>query len=113
MISFNQNFGELGIEVAHYMPDDGSGVYVKGVFIQAGKKLTNHSHSFTHKSILAFGTVMVKVGDADPIVYPGPDVLLIERGAQHEVTAVTDAYWFCVHATDECDPEKIDQVLTQ
>ena len=34
---FNIGFEEHGIEVSHFMPDDGSGVYLKGIFIPAGK----------------------------------------------------------------------------
>ena len=30
---------------------------------------------------------------------------------QHEVTSITDAYWVCIHATNEIDPEKIDHSL--
>ena len=111
MEQFNQGFEELGIEVSHHMPDDGSGVYAKGVFIPAGRTLLNHSHTFTHKSILAFGTVMVKQGRKRAVTYHGPAVLVIKNGVKHKVTSITDAYWFCIHASDENDPNMIDYSL--
>jgi hypothetical protein len=29
----------------------------------------------------------------------------------HGVKAITDCVWFCIHATDEKDPSKVDDVL--
>ena len=111
MMEFNHGFDENGIEVTHHMPDDGSGVYAKGVFIPAGKSLQNHSHTFTHKSIIAFGYVSVSYDGQKPVRVHGPAVLTIKQGVQHQVTALTDSYWFCIHATDETDAAYIDSAL--
>jgi hypothetical protein len=110
MAEFNVGFGDLGIEVIHHMPDDGSGVYAKEVRIPAGCVLLNHAHSFTHKSLLAAGTVVVSV-DGVEAEHTGPAMLVIRHGVPHEVRSVTDAVWYCIHATDECDPERIDHTL--
>ena len=111
MDEFNQSFKNHGIEVTHFMPDDGSGVYVKGLLIPAGKVVLNHSHTFTHKSILASGEVSICYGGGEVRSVTGPAVLTIEHGVQHEVTAVTDANWFCIHASTETDPINIDHSL--
>jgi hypothetical protein len=29
------------------------------------------------------------------------------------IEALEDAVWFCIHATDETDPEKVDKVLIE
>ena len=108
---FNIGFEEHGIEVSHFMPDDGSGVYLKGIFIPAGKMVKNHSHTFTHKSFLAFGEVAIVCDGGQPTKVFGPTALTIKQGIQHEINAITDAYWVCIHATDELDPEKIDHSL--
>ena len=97
MISFNQNFGELGIEVAHYMPDDGSGVYAKGVYIPEGRVLRQHAHEFTHKTIIAFGILSVHYADRIE-VHEGPDVLVIEAGVQHEFVLWVNS-WACCLST--------------
>jgi hypothetical protein len=43
----------------------------------------------------------------------GPACLTIKAGKSHKVTALTDVHWFCVHATDETDPDKVDHTLIE
>jgi quercetin dioxygenase-like cupin family protein len=108
---FNVGFQEHGIEVEHFMPGQ-DGVYIKKVKIPAGKALAMHSHTFTHKSVLAAGNAELSVDGASRII-EGPAVLEIRQGMAHSVTAITDCVWLCVHATDEKDPGRIDQTLVQ
>ncbi len=111
MTEFNVGFEEHGIEVEHFMPGS-DGVYIKKVKIPAGKVLAMHSHTFTHKSVLAAGNAVLDV-DGELRAIEGPSVLEVERGKAHSVTAVTDCVWLCIHATDEQDPALIDHTLVQ
>jgi hypothetical protein len=61
-------------------------------------------------SILAEGWVVVKV-DGVETEYHAPACINIEAGKNHEIIGVTDSVWYCIHATDETDVEKIDEVL--
>lgn len=88
----------------------GGGVYAKETRIPAGVKLTQHRHTFDHLSILAVGRVVVAV-DGQQKTFDGPACIEIKAGKAHEVTALTDATWFCVHATSETDHEKVDHEL--
>jgi len=40
-----------------------------------------------------------------------PACIEIRAGLTHGVKAITDCVWFCIHATDEKDPSKVDDVL--
>ncbi len=40
-----------------------------------------------------------------------PACIEIRAGLTHGVKAITDCVWFCIHATDEQDPSKVDDVL--
>lgn len=111
MNEFNKGFDETGITVHHHMPES-DGVYMKRIDVPVGVELHNHKHTFTHKSILASGMARV-TADGESMVYRGPAVLTIEKGVQHKVVALTDIVWFCVHASDETDPEKIDHTLVE
>lgn len=111
MKAFNVGFEEHGIEVEHFMPG-ADGVYIKKVKIPAGKALAMHTHTFTHKSVLAAGTAWLSV-DGEPKLLEGPAVLQVEQGKEHSVTAVTDCVWLCIHATDEQDPGRIDHTLVK
>ncbi len=109
-VLFNQGFDESGINLIHHMPDDGSGVYIKETFIPKGMALDMHTHTFTHKSVLAAGSVLLTAGGVQMIVN-APAVMTILTGVPHRVQAMTDATWLCIHATDETDPERIDHTL--
>lgn len=109
-MEFNQGFGDMGVGIAHHFS---SGVYAKETVIPKGTQLYQHKHPFDHLSILASGTVLVEQFGAESKTFTGPACLTIAAGIEHAVTALTDAVWFCVHATDCTDPDKIDHVLTQ
>lgn len=110
---FEQQLSALGGDVSHYMPDDGSGVYIKSTKIPAGVRLAMHSHTFTHKSVLAAGTVRVHTGRAEGTLHDAPAVLVMPEGVPHEIEAITDAVWLCIHATSEIDADKIDHHLVR
>jgi len=115
MSEFNQGFEEHGIGIEHFMPNPGAGdsVYIKRVSIPAGKVLHNHTHTFTHKSVLLAGSVMLKAGDSPARLIKAPVVLTIMSGVPHQVEALTDAEWLCIHATTETDPDNIDFSLVR
>lgn len=96
-----------GGDITHHFA---GGVYAKETRIPVGVKLTQHKHAFDHLSILAAGRVVVAV-DGQRKTFDGPACIEIKAGKEHEVTALTDAVWFCVHATAETDAEKIDHEL--
>lgn len=108
---FNAGFEEHGIGVSHFMPEL-DGVYIKAVDIPAGKQLSMHTHTFTHKSVLANGLARLRVGQ-DVSVIAGPRVLQIESGKEHSVEAITPCVWLCIHATSETDPDRIDHTLVR
>jgi quercetin dioxygenase-like cupin family protein len=93
--------------IKHFFSD---GLYAKETRIPQDYRLIQHSHSYDHMSILASGWVTVLV-DGVATDYHAPACINIEAGKNHEVIGVTDSVWYCIHATDETDPEKIDEVL--
>ena len=100
-----KNLANVGIK--HHFA---AGVYAKGAFLKAGDRLVQHKHKFDHLSILATGTVDVTVEGVTTRINES-DCLTIEAGKYHCVVAVTDAVWYCIHATDCYDPEEVDNVV--
>jgi quercetin dioxygenase-like cupin family protein len=86
------------------------GLYAKETHIPAGMLLAKHTHTYTHFSILAKGEVNVWADD-QLTVYTAPACIEIRANVEHEVQAITDSTWYCVHATSATDPEKVDQIL--
>jgi len=93
--------------IVHHFSD---GLYSKETHIPAGMMLMQHKHNFSHLSVLAKGKVVVLV-DEDSKIVEAPACLEIAAGKHHAVKALTDCVWFCIHATDEKDSSKVDEVL--
>lgn len=93
--------------ITHIFAD---GLYAKETEIPAGMLLAKHLHDYTHFSILAKGRVRVWANDV-MAEYEAPACIEIKANIEHEVQAITDATWYCVHATQETDPKKVDTVL--
>lgn len=97
------------IRVEHHF---GGKIYIKSVYMEREDRLMQHAHEYDHQSVVVYGHVMVGLnGKWEKHI--GGDILLIPAGTQHEVKAITDCLWLCVHATDETDPNKVDDVLIQ
>jgi quercetin dioxygenase-like cupin family protein len=101
------SFGQMDSMITHHFSD---GLYAKEMRFNAGAAILKHTHEFSHLSILAAGKVAVLRGTEIDIV-EAPACIEIKAGLTHGVKAITDCVWFCIHATDEKDPSKVDDVL--
>ena len=93
--------------ITHHFSD---GLYAKETAFAAGTAILKHTHEFSHLSILAKGKVAVMKDDGVEII-EAPACIEIKAGLAHGVKAVTDCVWFCIHATDEKNPSKVDEIL--
>jgi quercetin dioxygenase-like cupin family protein len=86
------------------------GLYAKKMTIPAGTQIPTHRHVYDHLSILAQGRVRVTVG-AITQEHVAPSMIEIKKELAHNIQAIEDSVWFCVHATEETEVDKIDQTL--
>tara|TARA_R110000868_G_C10423677_1_gene723604 strand:+ start:44 stop:397 length:354 start_codon:yes stop_codon:yes gene_type:complete len=93
--------------VEHHFSD---GLYAKRMVIPKGFEAGQHAHNYSHLSILAKGKVVVLTDDSQT-EYEAPACIEIKAGVHHVVHALEDSEWFCVHATEEIDVNKVDQIL--
>ena len=94
-------------QTVHHFSD---GLYAKELHVPKDFIIQKHTHSFNHLSILAQGKVVVLKGE-DALIVEAPACLEIEKEVIHGIRALTDCVWFCIHATDEKDVDKVDEVL--
>lgn len=87
-----------------------AGVYIKQMALRRGHYAETHEHNYDHFGLLGSGEAVVEL-EGECKVHVGPCVIEIRAGKKHKITALTDIEWFCIHATDETDPEKVDAVL--
>ena len=98
---------EFDLGIQHHFSD---GLYAKQMRIPKDCRAYSHKHSFSHLSLLATGSVIVTTDDTQTI-HHAPACINIKAGVNHEIYALEDATWFCIHATQETDEAKVDQVL--
>lgn len=105
----NQIMGRFDVdpEVKHHFS---SGVYAKQMRFPKGYTALSHKHNYDHLSILSSGAVVVQT-DNYAKTYHAPACITIEAGTNHAITALEDAVWFCIHATDVTDENEVDAVL--
>jgi len=89
-----------------------SGVYAREMHIPKGYVVEGHKHKFDHMSILASGKVRVIV-DQKETTHIAPCVLNIKAGQVHQILALQDSDWFCVHASDETEMSTLESILIE
>jgi quercetin dioxygenase-like cupin family protein len=95
--------------IAHYFSD---GVYAKQMFLPKDHVARSHKHNYDHLSILASGNVEI-VCNGVKTAFIAPSCIDIKAGIEHEIIALADSVFFCIHATDETDINKVDEVLIE
>jgi len=98
---------EVDLQIVHHFSN---GVYARQMTLPAGHFAVTHAHDYDHLSILASGRAVVET-DGETVEYIAPACIEIKAGINHKVMALEDVVWFCIHATDETDESKIDEVL--
>ena len=106
---FNANLGHFDVDpgVIHHFSD---GLYAKQMHLPKGYVAGMHAHNYSHLSVLGQGKVIVKAGDSESI-YTAPACINMPAQVIHSIIALEDATWFCIHATEETDVNKVDEVL--
>jgi quercetin dioxygenase-like cupin family protein len=95
--------------VSHHFSD---GLYIKQMVLKKGYMATSHVHNYSHLSILAQGDVYVRAND-EVTYHQAPTCIEIKAGVVHQIQALSDVIWYCAHATEETDINKVDEVLIQ
>ena len=108
---FNQFKGRFDADlgIVHHFSDN---LYARQMLIPKGYVAVSHAHNYSHLSVLASGKLVVTT-DEEQQVFTAPACIEIKAGVHHAIAALEDSAWFCIHATDEKDISKLDEVLIQ
>ena len=67
-------------------------------FVKAGDINEGHKHNFDHQTLLAKGSVKIKV-NGEETDFVAPHIIFIGAGHEHEMVALEDdTIVFCIHA---------------
>lgn len=108
---FKEKEGQFEVDLGtiHHFSD---GLYAKQMLIPKGFIAGSHAHTYSHFSILAKGRVILRTDEYNQ-EYAAPACIEIKAGVHHMIEALEDSAWFCIHATTETDPNKVDEVLIE
>jgi hypothetical protein len=98
---------EVDLQTQHHFSDN---LYAKQMHIPAGYTAGMHKHKYSHLSILAKGRALIKTDEYNQEIV-APYCLDMKSEIYHLIEAIEDCVWFCIHATDETDVSKVDEVL--
>lgn len=99
---------QTDVGIKHHFSDS---VYAKEMHLPAGHIAITHKHTYSHLSVLAEGKVIVETTKGT-VFYTAPNCIEILKGVEHQITAIEDVTWYCIHATDLTDPDEIDKATT-
>lgn len=89
-----------------------NGIYTLEIIIPENGFIKQHSHQYSHTSILAKGKVEI-IADGKKQIAEAPAVLTLDENVMHEIRNLgTEAIWYCVHQTTETDIDKVEDSLT-
>ena len=98
---------EVDLKTKHHFSDN---LYAKEMRIPAGFTAGMHKHKYSHLSILSKGRALIKTDEYNQEIV-APHCLDMKAEIYHTIEAIEDCVWFCIHATDETDVSKVDEVL--
>jgi hypothetical protein len=72
-------------------------------FVKAGDINAGHQHTFDHQSLLAKGSIRIRVNGQET-VFTAPHIMFIGAGHEHEMVALEDdTIVYCIHALRDGD----------
>jgi len=109
ILKANEGLMEFDPQIVHHFSD---GLYAKQFVLPKDHFIVQHAHKYSHLSLLAKGKVIVRTDNTEEM-YSAPYCFEIKSRINHSIQSLEDCVWFCIHATDEKDPSKVDEVLIQ
>ena len=99
---------QVEIPVRHYFS---KGVYAREITIPKGTYLTGAIHKYPQINIMSKGRLSVATEDG-PVTIEAPYTVCSPAGVKRIAYAHEETVWTTIIATDETDPEKIEQMFT-
>lgn len=82
------------------------GVIRREYRVPAGMVLFSHMHAYDHLSVLLSGRARLS-RDGIETVLQGPWFVEIKAGVQHELHAITDCVWDCLHGLEQSQDDPL------
>ncbi len=98
---------QLVIEPVHYFAH---GLYAREITIPKGTLLTGKIHLFEHLNIISKGDISVMTDEGIKRIV-APATIISKPGIKRVGYAHEETVWTTIHACNETDPEKVEELL--
>lgn len=79
---------------------------------KVGDQGPNHKHAFDHVTLLAKGSVRVKVEGHEPKIFTAPTFIVIRKEHSHQIISLeNESVYYCIFALRDLDGEVIDPLF--
>jgi hypothetical protein len=106
---FIQRMPQVGCPVRWYFAP---GLAAREMFIPAGTVLTGAVHKTEHLNTISQGRIVVTTDEGAREIR-APFTMVSKAGTKRAGLALEDTVWTTYHATDERDPERLVELLTE
>lgn len=103
----NEGIQTIDIPIRHYFAHN---LYAREMFLAEGTVLVGKIHKYSQINILSQGTVSVLTEKGLELL-SAPHTFVGPPGAKRVFCALTDVTWTVIHATDETDVDKIEEIF--
>ena len=93
----NEQELDAALDIEFFEADN---LFAKRHILSKGDKIGKHIHTYSHLSILGYGSVRVETKEGSR-VYDAGDCIVIKANTDHHITAIEDSCWFCIHTDKE------------
>ena len=88
----------------------GPGVYIREVFMPKGAYIIGHRHKTTHLNVMLTGVIGLINDDGSETILTAPQTFVAQPGRK-SAFIYEDVVWQNIHATDETDVEKLEDMF--
>lgn len=89
------------------------GIYARTIFMKAGTLVMSKIHRTEHPYVVTRGKVRVFTRDKGTVTIEAPFRGVTKAGTRRVLYILEDCEWTTFHATDETDPETIEQQIIE
>ncbi len=89
------------------------GMYIRQIFMPAGSLILTERHKTTHPFVVSQGDLSVWTAESGIVRLRAPYTGITTPGTQRIIYIHEDTIWTTFHVTDETDPEKIKNQITE
>lgn len=110
MVAFVASLPEIEAPLVHRFTP---GLYIREMSVKRDSVLVGKKHLTEHPYVLSKGKMLVWIDGVKPILIEAPFTGVTPANTRRYAIAVEDSIWTTFHVTEETDPDKVIEKITE